>query len=290
MRVGFIGLGVMGGPMAGHLAKAGQEMTVFNRSPDKAQAWAAANPGSAKPSVREVAAGRELLALCVGNDDDVRAVVTEALDVLPRGAIIVDHTTTSAKLAREMAALAKAKGCEFLDAPVSGGEAGAKAGQLSIMIGGDAAAVARATPVIGAYAKAIKHMGEAGAGQLTKMANQICIAGVVQGLAEAVAFVERAGLDPATVYEAISKGAAQSWQMDNRWATMARGEFEFGFAVDWMRKDLGLVLDEARANGSRVEVTALVDQFYAEVQSMGGRRWDTSSLAARLRPGTRRED
>jgi len=289
MKVGFIGLGVMGGPMAGHLAAAGHQMTVFNRSPQKARAWEKSHAGAAKESVREAAKDRELLALCVGNDDDVRAVVIEALEALPAGAVIVDHTTTSAKVAREMAALAKAKGCVFLDAPVSGGEAGAKAGQLSIMIGGDPAAVEKARAVIGAYAKAIAHMGEAGSGQLTKMANQICIAGVVQGLAEAVVFAQRGGLDPAKVYEAISKGAAQSWQMDNRWATMARGEFEFGFAVDWMRKDLGLVLDEGRANGSRLEVTALVDQFYAEVQAMGGRRWDTSSLAARLRPGQRKE-
>jgi 3-hydroxyisobutyrate dehydrogenase len=289
MKVGFIGLGVMGGPMAGHLAAAGHDMTVFNRSAPKAQEWAKSNRGAAKPSVREAAEGRELLVLCVGNDDDVRGVVAEALEVLPAGAVIVDHTTTSAKVAREMVARAREKGCAFLDAPVSGGEAGAKAGQLSIMIGGDVAAVETARPVIGAYAKAIAHMGEAGAGQLTKMANQICIAGVVQGLAEAAAFVGRAGLDPAKVYEAISKGAAQSWQMDNRWATMARGEFEFGFAVDWMRKDLGLVLDEGRSNGSRLEVTALVDQFYAEVQAMGGGRWDTSSLAARLRPGPRKE-
>ena len=289
MKVGFIGLGVMGGPMAGHLAAAGHEMTVFNRSAVKAEAWAKANPGVAMASIRETAKDRQLLALCVGNDDDVRGVVSEALEVLPSGAVIVDHTTTSAKVAREMAALAQEKGCAFLDAPVSGGEAGAKAGQLSIMIGGEPAAVEKARPAIGVYAKAIAYMGAAGAGQLTKMANQICIAGVVQGLAEAVAFVERAGLDPAQVYEAISKGAAQSWQMDNRWATMARGEFEFGFAVDWMRKDLGLVLDEGRANGSRLEVTALVDQFYAEVQAMGGRRWDTSSLAARLRPGPRQE-
>jgi 3-hydroxyisobutyrate dehydrogenase len=282
MKIGFVGLGVMGGPMAGHLAKAGHEMTVFNRSPAKAEAWAAVAAGRVCGSVAETAKDRELLVLCVGNDDDVRSVVGEALEALPQGAVVVDHTTTSARIAREMAELAAARSCAFLDAPVSGGEAGARNGQLSIMIGGDGAAVAKATPAISAYAKAIKHMGEAGAGQLTKMANQICIAGVVQGLAEAVAFAGRAGLDPTLVYEAISKGAAQSWQMDNRWATMARGEFEFGFAVDWMRKDLGLVLDEARANGSRLEVTALVDQFYAEVQAMGGRRWDTSSLAARL--------
>ncbi len=282
MKVGFVGLGVMGAPMAGHLAAAGHEVTVFNRSSAKAQAWAARHAGVAADSVEEAARDRELLVLCVGADDDVRGVVRQALPVLGAGAIIVDHTTTSAKVAREMAALAKDSGAWFLDAPVSGGEAGAKSGKLSVMIGGDGEAVGRATPALRAYSKAIKHMGAAGTGQLTKMVNQICIAGVVQGLAEAVAFAGKAGLDPTLVYEAVSQGAAQSWQMDNRWATMARGEFDFGFAVDWMRKDLGLVLDEARANGARVEVTALVDQFYAEVQSMGGRRWDTSSLAARL--------
>ncbi|MDB5483525.1 MAG: 3-hydroxyisobutyrate dehydrogenase [Caulobacteraceae bacterium] len=282
MKVGFVGLGVMGGPMAAHLAAAGHEMAVYNRSPAKTEQWTSAHGGRAAATVAEVAAGRELLILCVGNDDDVRAVVGEALQALPAGAVIVDHTTTSAKVARELAAAAADEGRAFVDAPVSGGEAGAKAGKLSIMIGGEEAAVAQATPVIGAYAKAIKHMGGPGTGQLTKMVNQICIAGVVQGLAEAVAFTAKAGLDPTLVYEAISQGAAQSWQMDNRWTTMARGEFEFGFAVDWMRKDLGLVLDEARANGGRCEVTALVDQFYAEVQAMGGRRWDTSSLAARL--------
>ena len=282
MKVGFIGLGVMGFPMAGHLATAGHETTAFNRSPDKARRWAERFGGRAAATVAEAAEGRELLAMCVGNDDDVRAVVAQALPALPKGAIIVDHTTTSAKLARAMAEEASKHGVFFLDAPVSGGQAGAENGQLSIMVGGDAGAVAIAEPVIGAYAKAIKHMGEAGAGQLTKMVNQICIAGVVQGLAEGVAFASQAGLDPTLVYEAISKGAAQSWQMDNRWKTMAQGQFDFGFAVDWMRKDLGLVLDEARSNGARVEVTALVDQFYAEVQGMGGRRWDTSSLAARL--------
>jgi len=282
MKVGFVGLGVMGGPMAAHLAAAGHDMAVFNRSPVKTEQWVASNPGRAAATIAEAAAGRELLVLCVGNDDDVRGVVGEALKALPAGAVIVDHTTTSAKVAREMAEKAREAGRAFVDAPVSGGEAGAKTGKLSIMIGGDEPAVALATPVIGAYAKAVKHMGGPGAGQLTKMVNQICIAGVVQGLAEAVAFTAKAGLDPTLVYEAISQGAAQSWQMDNRWATMAKGEFEFGFAVDWMRKDLGLVLDEARANGARCEVTALVDQFYAEVQAMGGRRWDTSSLAARL--------
>ena len=282
MKVAFIGLGVMGFPMAGHLAAAGHEVAVFNRTAGKAALWRDSHGGLAAATIAEAVEDRELVALCVGADDDVRGVVEAALPALAAGAIIVDHTTTSAKVARAMAALAGERGCHFLDAPVSGGQAGAQSGQLSIMIGGDAGAVARATPVIGAYAKAIKHMGEAGAGQLTKMINQICIAGVVQGLAEGVAFAKRAGLDPGLVLEAISKGAAQSWQMDNRWETMARGEFEFGFAVDWMRKDLGLVLDEGRANGARLELTALVDQFYAEVQAMGGRRWDTSSLAARL--------
>jgi 3-hydroxyisobutyrate dehydrogenase len=285
VKVAFIGLGVMGFPMAGHLAAAGHDMKVFNRSPAKSVAWCAAHRGQACDSPVEAAREAELVALCVGNDDDVRSVVAEMLPGLAAGAIVVDHTTTSAKLAREMAALTAEREIDFLDAPVSGGEAGAKAGQLAIMIGGDARAVAVAEPIVGAYAKAIRHMGAAGSGQLTKMVNQICIAGVVQGLAEAMAFAGRAGLDPALVYDAISKGAAQSWQMDNRWATMARGEFEFGFAVDWMRKDLGLVLDEARSNGARVEITALVDQFYAEIQSMGGRRWDTSSLAARLMRG-----
>ncbi len=282
MKVAFIGLGVMGAPMAGHLAKAGHALTVYNRSPEKAQAWAAEHGGLVASGPAEAAAGRDLIALCVGADADVRGVMAQVLPALAVGAIVVDHTTTSATMARELAGQATAHGVAFLDAPVSGGEAGAKAGALSIMIGGDAAAVARAEPVIGAYAKSIRHMGGPGAGQLTKMVNQICIAGVVQGLAEAVAFADRAGLEPGLVYEAISKGAAQSWQMDNRWATMARGEFDFGFAVDWMRKDLGLVLDEARANGAKLEMTALVDQFYAEVQAMGGRRWDTSSLAARL--------
>ncbi|HEY3797052.1 MAG TPA: NAD(P)-dependent oxidoreductase [Caulobacteraceae bacterium] len=282
MKAAFIGLGVMGFPMAGHLARVGHEMAVFNRSPQKARRWAAEFGGDAADSVADAVAGRELVALCVGNDADVRQVIAEALPALSAGAIVVDHTTASAKVARDMAEQCAGKGVAFLDAPVSGGQAGAENGQLAIMVGGDAAAVERARPVIGAYAKAVQHMGPPGAGQLTKMANQICIAGVVQGLAEALSFSKRAGLDPAQVYEAISKGAAQSWQMDNRWKTMAEGKFDFGFAVDWMRKDLGLVLDEARSNGARLEVAALVDQFYAEVQAMGGRRWDTSSLAARL--------
>jgi 3-hydroxyisobutyrate dehydrogenase len=259
-------------------------MCVFNRSPAKSEAWAATHSGHVAPSAAAAAAGCELAVLCVGTDADVRMVTVEILPALAPGAAIIDHTTTSASLAREMAALAAAAGRHFLDAPVSGGQTGAEKGQLSVMIGGDAVAVAGATPVLGAYAKAVRHMGVAGTGQLTKMVNQICIAGVVQGLAEAVAFARHAGLDPERVYQAISQGAAQSWQMDNRWSTMAVGKFDFGFAVDWMRKDLGLVLAEARANGARLEATALIDQFYAEIQAMGGARWDTSSLAARLAP------
>lgn len=282
MKIGFAGLGVMGGPMARHLLNAGREVTGFNRSLDKTQAWSQATGGRAATTVAEAASGAEIFILCVGNDADVRQVVTEALPYLAPGAVIVDHTTTSAVAAREMAALAAETGRFFIDGPVSGGQAGAENGQLSCMAGGDADALAGVAPVIGAYCKAVKYMGPAGSGQLTKMVNQIAIAGVVQGLAEAVHFAQVAGLDTDAVYDAVSKGAAQSWQMDNRWKTMAEGKFEFGFAVDWMRKDLGLVLDEARANGARVEVTALVDQFYAEVQAMGGRRWDTSSLAARL--------
>lgn len=286
MKIAFAGLGVMGGPMAGHLVKAGHAVTGYNRSPDKARAWAEKTGGAFAPTVAEAAAGAELLILCVGDDDDVRQVVGEALPHLAPGAVIVDHTTTSAAVAREMEALAASGGRAFIDAPVSGGQAGAETGQLTVMAGGDAGAFTRVEPVLAAYAKAMRLMGPAGSGQLTKMVNQICIAGVVQGLAEAVHFAARAGLDPEAVHAAISKGAAQSWQMDNRWATMARGEFDFGFAVDWMRKDLGLVLDEARANGSHLALTALVDQFYSEVQAMGGNRWDTSSLAARLQAKT----
>ncbi len=282
MKIAFSGLGVMGAPMAGHLVKAGHEVTGHNRSPEKAHAWASANDACAVGSLAEVSGEIEALILCVGNDADVREVVEAALPGMRAGAVIVDHTTTSARVAREMADLAAARGVAFLDAPVSGGQAGAEAGQLSIMIGGDAEAPARVEPVLAAYAKAIRHMGPAGSGQLTKMANQIAIAGVVQGLAEAVHFAQSAGLDTDAVYEAVSKGAAQSWQMDNRWKTAAAGQFDFGFAVDWMRKDLGLVLEEARANGSHLALTALVDQFYSEVQAMGGSRWDTSSLAARL--------
>lgn len=282
MKVAFVGLGVMGFPMAGHLAKAGHDVAVFNRSPEKAQRWSGTHGGRAASTVAEAAKGAEIVFLCVGNDDDVRGVVNEALPAMAAGGIIVDHTTTSAKVAREMADLAQAGGRFFIDAPVSGGQAGAESGQLTVMCGGDATAFARAEPVIAAFAKATRLMGGPGAGQLTKMVNQICIAGVIQGLAEGMHFAKRAGLDPLEVAAAISKGAAQSWQMDNRWGTMAENRFDFGFAVDWMRKDLGLVLDEAAANGARLDMTALVDGYYAEVQALGGNRWDTSSLVARL--------
>ena len=282
MKVAFAGLGVMGFPMAGHLAKAGHEMGVFNRSPEKAHKWVETHGGRASATIAEAAAGAEIFVLCVGNDDDVRQVVTEALPAMAAGGVVVDHTTTSAVVAREMAELAAQSGRAFVDAPVSGGQAGAENGQLTIMCGGTPEAFAHVDPVIGAYAKATKLMGASGSGQLAKMVNQICIAGVVQGLAEGLHFAKMAGLDPALVYDAISKGAAQSWQMDNRWKTMTEGQFEFGFAVDWMRKDLGLLLDEATRNGATLDMTSMVDAFYAEVQAMGGRRWDTSSLVARL--------
>jgi 3-hydroxyisobutyrate dehydrogenase len=288
MKIAFVGLGVMGARMAGHLVVAGHEVVGYNRSRAKADAWGKTHRARVTDSPAKAAEGRDLVVLCVGADADVREVVGEVLPRLAPGAIILDHTTTSASLAREMAVRAKSHGCAFLDAPVSGGQAGAEKGQLSVMIGGEESAVAAVQPALAAYAKAVRHMGGSGTGQLAKMVNQICIAGIVQGLAEATHFAERAGLEPDLTYQAISQGAAQSWQMDNRWATITRGEFEFGFAVDWMRKDLGLVLTEARANGARLEVTALVDQFYAEVQNMGGGRWDTSSLAARLQAPSRR--
>ena len=284
MKIAFAGLGVMGAPMARHLVAAGHEVTGYNRTAAKAEAWAQANGAASAPTVAEAALDAELFILCVGNDDDVRQVVSEALPHLAQGAVIVDHTTTSAKVAREMAALAAESGRFFIDAPVSGGQAGAENGQLSVMAGGDAQALARVEAALMSYSKAIKHMGPSGAGQLTKMVNQIAIAGVVQGLAEAVHFAKAAGLDTDAVYDAVSKGAAQSWQMDNRWKTAAKGEFDFGFAVDWMRKDLGLVLDEAASNGAQLDMTALVDGYYAEVQALGGARWDTSSLKARLKP------
>ncbi len=282
MKTAFIGLGVMGYPMAGHLKAAGHEVSVFNRSPAKAQAWAAEHGGAAFETIAEAVAGRDLVVLCVGNDDDVCGVVAQALPAMAAGGVIVDHTTTSAVVAREMASLAEEGGRFFIDAPVSGGQAGAVNGQLTIMAGGDAGAFARIEPVIDAYAKAIRRMGDVGTGQLTKMCNQIAIASLVQGVAEALHFAKRAGLPTDDVLAAISKGAAQSWQMENRWATMADGKFDFGFAVDLMRKDLGIALDEAARNGAQLESTAMVDRFYGEVQALGGNRWDTSSLVARL--------
>ncbi len=281
-KTAFIGLGVMGFPMAGHLAAAGHAVTVWNRTRAKAETWSASHVGQVADSPSEAAAGAELVFVCVGADADVRAVAYPALEAMGPRAVLVDHTTASPALARELAAAAAAKDIGFLDAPVSGGQAGAEQGRLTIMCGGGAAAMAKAEPVMRAYAKAVTHMGEAGAGQLTKAVNQLAIAGLLQGLAEAVHFAKRAGLDPAAVYAAIGQGAAQSWQMDNRMATMAAGEFEFGFAVDWMRKDLGIALDEARRNGARLPVAALVDQLYAAVQARGGSRLDTSSLLTLL--------
>lgn len=282
MKTAFIGLGVMGFPMAGHLKAAGHEVAVYNRSQEKARRWVEKHGGRAFDTIAEAVADAEVVLLCVGNDDDVRDVVAQVLPAMAEGGIIVDHTTTSAKVAREMHALASQGGRAFVDAPVSGGQAGAENGQLTIMVGGDPAAFDRVLPVIEVYAKAVRRIGDVGAGQLTKMCNQIAIAGVVQGVAEALHFAKRAGLPTDDVLAAISKGAAQSWQMENRWPTMAQGKFDFGFAVDWMRKDLGIALDEAQANGAQLPATALIDQFYAEIQAMGGNRWDTSSLVARL--------
>ena len=287
--VAFIGLGVMGYPMAGHLARAGHQVTVYNRNPVKAAAWVAEHSGFQArhaPTPRQAAAGAALVFVCVGNDDDLRSVVLGeqgAFAGMAPGAVLVDHTTASAEVARALHAGGAAAGLGFVDAPVSGGQAGAVNGALTVMCGGDAAPFAAMQPVAMAYAKAVTRVGEAGAGQLAKMVNQVCIAGLVQALAEGIAFGQRAGLDMQQVLDVIGKGAAQSWQMDNRGKTMVDDQFEFGFAVDWMRKDLGLVLDEARRNGARVPVTALVDQFYADVQALGGQRWDTSSLIRRLK-------
>jgi 3-hydroxyisobutyrate dehydrogenase/2-hydroxy-3-oxopropionate reductase len=287
-KVAFIGLGVMGYPMAGHLALAGHHVTVYNRNPAKAADWCAEflpNQASA-PTPRQAAQGADMVFCCVGNDDDLRAVmlgVDGALAGMKAGAVLVDHTTASAKVARELFAAAKALGVHFVDAPVSGGEAGAINGMLTVMCGGEAAAFERMKPVAMAFSKAVTLMGESGAGQLTKMVNQICIAGLLQGLSEGMAFGMKAGLNMEQVLDVIGKGAAQSWQMDNRGKTMVSDKFDFGFAVDWMRKDLGLVMDEAKRNGARVPVTALVDQFYADVQAAGGNRLDTSSLVKRLR-------
>ncbi|MCS4511410.1 NAD(P)-dependent oxidoreductase [Xylophilus ampelinus] len=283
--VAFLGLGVMGGPMAGHLARAGHQVTVYNRTAAKADAWAAEFGGRHAATPREAARGATLVFCCVGNDDDLRSVVLGddgAFAGMDAGAIFVDHTTASADVARELSAEARRRGLRFVDAPVSGGQAGAQNGALTVMCGGEQAAFDAAAPVAAAFARAMTLLGESGAGQLAKMVNQICIAGLVQGLSEAIAFGMKAGLDMPQVLEVIGKGAAQSWQMDNRGKTMAEGKFDFGFAVDWMRKDLGLVLDEAKRNGARLPVTALVDQFYADVQQAGGKRWDTSSLITRL--------
>jgi len=279
--VAFLGLGVMGFPMAGHLAKAGHKVTVYNRTAAKAGEWAKKHGGTAQPTPAKAAAGCDIVFSCVGNDDDLRSVMLGAdgaLAGMKKGAVLVDHTTASAEVARELEAEAKKLGLGFLDAPVSGGQAGAETGQLTIMVGGDADTYAGAEPVMKVYAKACTHMGPAGSGQLTKMVNQICIAGLVQGLGEAVNFALKAGLDTDKVLATISKGAAQSWQMENRWKTMAQGKFDFGFAVDWMRKDLGICLAEAKRNKARLPGTALIDQFYAQVQARGGSRWDTSSL------------
>ena len=280
-KTAFIGLGVMGYPMAGHLAAKGHEVTVYNRTRTKAEAWMEEHGGALAETPAQAAAGRDFVFVCVGNDDDVRSVVhgdDGALAGMDDGAVLVDHTTDSADLARELDAAARERGVGFVDAPVSGGQAGAENGVLTVMCGGETAVFDRAAPVVESYARAVTLMGPAGAGQLTKMVNQICIAGLVQGLSEAMNFAARADLDCDLVTDVISKGAAGSWQMENRARTMARGEFEFGFAVDWMRKDLAIALAEAERNGARLPTTALIDKFYAHVQARGGGRWDTSSL------------
>ncbi len=285
-KVAFIGLGVMGFPMAGHLkTKGGHDVTVYNRTPEKAAAWAEKFSGKSAPTPAEAAEGCDFVFVCVGNDDDLRQVTSGESGVLKsmkRGSVLIDNTTASAEVARELYEAAKAKGVDFIDAPVSGGQAGAENGVLTVMCGGDEAVFEKAKPVIDAYARMVGLMGPAGSGQLTKMMNQICIAGIVQGLAEAVHFGKRAGLDIEKVVDVISKGAAGSWQMENRHKTMNQGKYDFGFAVDWMRKDLGIVLSEAQRSGARLPLTALVDQFYGDVQALGGNRWDTSSLLARL--------
>jgi 3-hydroxyisobutyrate dehydrogenase len=282
-RIAFIGLGVMGYPMAGHLKRKGNhEVTVYNRTPARAAQWIREYGGASAPSPRAAARDAEFVLTCVGNDDDVRSVVLGeggALAGMKTGAILADHTTASATLARELDALARERGLAFLDAPVSGGQAGAQNGQLGVMVGGDPAAFTRAKPVLDLYSRSCALIGPAGSGQLCKMVNQICVAGVVQGLAEGLNFGQRAGLDMEKVISVISQGAARSWQMESRWQTMCEGRFDgFGFAVDWMRKDLGICLQEAKVNGARLPVTALIDQFYAQIQARGGRRWDTSSL------------
>ena len=284
-KVAFIGLGLMGYPMAGHLASAGHRVSVYNRTHSKAERWVAEHGGALAATPAQAADGADFVFACVGNDEDVRQVTLGeggAFRALGTGAVFVDHTTDSAILARELDAAARKGGFGFLDAPVSGGQSGAEQGVLSVMVGGDDAAFEKARPLIDCYARMVKRLGPAGSGQLAKMVNQLCIAGLVQSLAEGLHFARAAGLDPKAVVEVISKGAAQSWQMDNRHETMLEGRFDFGFAVEWMRKDLALALEEARRNGAHLPVAALVDQFYAEVQSLGGNRWDTSSLFARL--------
>ena len=285
-KLAFLGLGVMGFPMAGHLARAGHAVVVYNRTPAKAAQWVEKYGGSSAPTPAAAARDASLVMMCVGNDDDVRAVALGpdgAVGAMKSGSVLVDHTTASAIVARELHAAAKARGIGFLDAPVSGGQAGAENGKLTIMVGGEADVFARAEGVLAHYARAVTLMGAAGSGQLTKMVNQICIAGLVQALSEGINFARKAGLDPERVLDVIGKGAAQSWQMDNRGKTMAADKFDFGFAVDWMRKDLGICTAEARANGAALPVTALVDQFYARIQAQGGGRWDTSSLIRLLR-------
>jgi 3-hydroxyisobutyrate dehydrogenase-like beta-hydroxyacid dehydrogenase len=280
-KVAFIGLGVMGHPMAGHLAKAGHQVRVYNRTRSKAEAWVSQYQGSFATTPREAAEGAEIVFVCVGNDDDLRSVVygdQGVLATMAPGSLLVDHTTASALVAREIGTQAAKSQVGFLDAPVSGGQAGAENGTLTVMVGGDVLNFERARPVILSYARAATLLGPVGSGQLTKMVNQICIAGIVQGLAEGLNFAQKAGLDAASVVDVISKGAAHSWQMENRGLTMLKDEFDFGFAVNWMRKDLAICLDECRRNGARLPLTALIDQFYAEVQELGGGRWDTSSL------------
>ncbi len=285
-KVAWIGLGVMGYPMAGHIRKkGGHDLTVYNRNGEKSAAWVKEFGGTAAATPAEAAKGADYVFCCVGNDDDLRSVTTAkggAFETMSKGAVFIDNTTASADVARELYAAATAKGFGFLDAPVSGGQAGAQNGVLTVMVGGDKAVFDRAKPVIDHFARMATLIGPSGAGQVTKMVNQICIAGLVQGLAEGIHMAQKAGLDLPAVMETISKGAAGSWQMENRWKTMGDGKFDFGFAVDWMRKDLGIAIAEARRNGASLPVTALVDQFYAEVQKMGGKRWDTSSLIARL--------
>ena len=284
-RVAFLGLGVMGAPMAGHLARTGHQVTVYNRTVSRATQWVEAHGGALADSPAEAAREAELVFACVGADADVRAVTLEsggAFASLRPGAVFIDHTTGSAALARELESAARAHGAGFLDAPVSRGQSGAEQGVLTVMVGGEESAFDAACPAIESYARRVKRLGPAGSGQLAKMVNQICIAGVIESLAEGIHFAKRAGLDPAAVIEVISKGAAQSWQLDNRHETMLEGHYDFGFAVEWMRKDLGLALDEASRNGAELPLAALVDGFYAEVETLGGKRWDTSSLLARL--------